>query len=96
VGRAAEGQGLSGAGWVATAVAIGRRPGLWLTAARQVLVLAPRRWWRVAPHVPWPAPGYLRFRLVTQYGDPDHQPDPADVVAYLAWCKSMRRRRRAA
>jgi hypothetical protein len=25
------------------------------------------------------------------YGDPGHQPEPADVVTYLEWCRSMHR-----
>ncbi|MGD9996646.1 MAG: hypothetical protein AB7L17_06885 [Ilumatobacteraceae bacterium] len=44
-------------------------------------------WWRHRPFMPLPAPEYLRFRLITQYGDADHQPVPADVLNYLLWCK---------
>jgi hypothetical protein len=25
--------------------------------------------------------------MLTQYGDPDHAPVPADVVDYLVWCR---------
>jgi hypothetical protein len=28
--------------------------------------------------------------MVTAYGDPDHDPEPHDVVAYLKWCRRMR------
>jgi len=76
--------------WGATARAVVRRPDLWGVGLRQVRVLAPPGWWRRAPHLPVPAPDYLRFRLVTQYGDAAHEPDPADVVTYLAWCKALR------
>jgi hypothetical protein len=38
-----------------------------------------------------PDAAYLRFRLVTQYGDPAHEPDPDDVVAWLEWCRRLRR-----
>jgi len=75
-------------GPVARAVAV--RPGLWPTALRQTGVLARPGWWRRRPWLPVPDPDYFRFRLVTQYGDPDHAPEPADVVAYLHWCRSYR------
>jgi len=53
------------------------RPELWATAVRQAGVLT--------------TPAWRRFRLETQYGDPDHAPDGDDVVAWLAWCRSWRR-----
>lgn len=67
------------------------RPWLWPTALRQLGALAPSGWWRRPPHLPTPPGEYVRFRLVTQYGDPTHRPEAADVVAYLEWCRSMRR-----
>jgi hypothetical protein len=66
------------------------RPWLWWTAAVQVLRLAPRGWWRRWPPLPLPDRDYVRFRLVTQYGDPDRSPDAADVVRWLSWCRSER------
>ena len=69
------------------AVAILRRPDLWWTAARQVRRMAPDRWWRARPFLPLPSPEYLRFRVVTQYGDSRHRADPADVLNYLSWCR---------
>ena len=72
------------------------RPWLWPTAVRQVRVLAPRRWWRRWPPVPAPDPAYLRFRLLTQYGDGDHVAEAGDVVAYLRWCRAFRREAGAA
>ena len=45
-------------------------------------------WWKRRPFLPVPSGDYLRFRLVTQYGDDSHGWDPDDVVRYLAWCKS--------
>ena len=65
------------------------RPELWVTAVTQVRRLAPTRWWRRWPFLPLPDPGYLRFRLETQYGN-DGVPDPADVVTYLHWCRTFR------
>ncbi|MFN8039254.1 MAG: hypothetical protein U0Q07_08600 [Acidimicrobiales bacterium] len=68
--------------------AVLRRPSLWGTALRQVLVLAPDGWWRRAPWLPLPDPAYLRFRLQTMYGDPGHAPEPDDLVTYLQWCRA--------
>lgn len=77
--------------WERRAVAaVGRRPSLWAIAVVQLFVLARPGWWRRWPPVPRPDPAYLRFRLLTAYGDPDHEPEPADVVAYLKWCRRMR------
>ena len=64
------------------------RPGLWGIAAVQVFRLAQSGWWRHAPFLPLPDRDYLRFRLETQYGDPDHSIEPADIVAYLRWCRT--------
>jgi hypothetical protein len=67
--------------------AVMRRPTLWPTAVRQARRTAARGWWRRAPFLPVPGGDYLRFRLVTQYGDPGATPDPADALAYLEWCR---------
>ena len=29
--------------------------------------------------------------MQTAYGDPDREPEPSDVVAYLRWCRGFRR-----
>lgn len=77
--------------WVArAALAVAVRPSLWFTALRQVLVLARPGWWSRPPRLPLPDREYLRFRLVTAYGDPDRSPEPHDVVTYLHWCRTMR------
>lgn len=68
-------------------VAVARRPRLWTTAMRQWRRTTPRGWWRRWPFLPVPARGYLHFRLVTQYGRPDHRIEAGDVVDYLAWCR---------
>ena len=87
-GEGTEAPTLSWLGPVARAVAV--RPGLWWTAVRQIWALAPNGWWRRRPWLPVPDPAYLRFRLVTQYGDAGHAPEPGDVVAYLHWCRAYR------
>lgn len=67
--------------------AVALRPQLWSTAVVQLLRLAPTGWWRHRPFLPLPDADYLRFRLQTQYGDPDHEPEPDDVVRWLEWSK---------
>lgn len=79
--------------WAAQAAwAVARRPRLWAVAVGQVRRLAAPGWWRRRPFLPLPDADYLRFRLETQYGS-DHEPEPGDVVTYLAWCRSYRRAR---
>jgi hypothetical protein len=70
-------------------VAVIRRPDLWRTAAVVGARLVPRRWWRRWPPLPWPPPGYRRFRLETMYGDGRTEMSPADLIAYLEWCRRM-------
>jgi hypothetical protein len=74
--------------------AVARRPGLWPTAVRQARRTARRGWWRRPPFLPLPGGDYLRFRLLTQYGDASAAPDPADAVAYLEWCRAWDSARR--
>ena len=69
------------------AVAVAARPSLWATAVVQLFRMAPTGWWRRWPPLPAPDREYLRFRLQTQYGDPDRDPEPADLVTYLHWCR---------
>jgi hypothetical protein len=68
-----------------------RHPDLWTTAVRQIWRMAPTRWWSRRPPLPLPARDYLGFRMLTQYGDPAHAPEPRDVVNYLRWCKAWER-----
>ena len=78
-------------GWfVRAVVAVVRHPSLWLTGARQALVLAQPGWWRRSPFLPLPAPEYLHFRLETAYGGLGDRPiEPGDLIAYLRWCKAQ-------
>lgn len=71
--------------------ALAARPDLWATALVQVLRLAAPGWWRRWPPAPFPDRAYLRFRLQTQYGDAEREPEPSDLVAYLHWCRSYSR-----
>lgn len=72
-------------------LAVGGHPALWPTAARQLRRTTRRGWWRRAPFLPIPDRAYLRFRLETQYGG-DGGPAPRDLVTYLEWCRTERRR----
>lgn len=74
-----------------TVLAVAARPWLWWTALAFLARLAPRGWWRRPPHLPLADPAYLRFRAQTFSGDPGTPPGPADVVAYLEWCRGMGR-----
>lgn len=74
--------------------AVAGRPRLWITAVVQFRRLLPDGWWRRRPFLPVPDPAMLRFRLTTQYGDPEHRPEVDDLVAWLWWCKAENRRRR--
>jgi hypothetical protein len=80
--------GPAGRRWVlAAAAAVAVRPRLWGAAAVQVRRLARPGWWRRWPPVPAPDPEWLRFRARTAYGDGSLPPKPADVVAWLEWCR---------
>ena len=63
------------------------RPSLWGVAVRQARVLARPGWWRRWPFLPLPDAAYLRFRLLTAYGDAERMPEADDLVAYLHWCR---------
>ena len=77
-------------GWGRAVLSVLARPWLWGVGVTQVFALAPQGWWRRRPFLPVPDRQYLRFRLQTQYGDPDREPEPADLLSYLEWCRSYR------
>ena len=74
--------------------AVIRRPSLWSTAAVEARRFVPDGWLRRRPFLPLPDPEMLRFRLFTQYGDPEPRVVVGDVVAWLRWCKAENRRTR--
>ena len=71
--------------------ALVQRPHLAGTAARQLVTMAPSKWWRRAPYLPVPPSDYLHFRQVTATGIADGPPDVHDTVVWLEWCRSMRK-----
>lgn len=78
---------------VPAAVAVLRHPSLWPTAVVEYRRMVPDGWWRMRPWLPVPDRAMVRFRTTTQYGDPDHGLEPADVVTWLRWCRAENRRR---
>ncbi|MDP1793035.1 MAG: hypothetical protein Q8K63_02760 [Acidimicrobiales bacterium] len=68
---------------VGSALAVLRRPDLWLTGVRQAFVM-------LRPGVK----DYMHFRMVTQYGGDGGKPTASDLVQYLSWVKSERSRLR--
>lgn len=71
------------------AAAVVGRPDLWWVGLRQLFVLARPGWWRRPPFLPLPDRAYLRFRLQTMYGGEGTGAfEPADLVAYLQWCRA--------
>lgn len=80
---------MNAASFARAAVAVLRHPGLWGTAAVQLLRLAAPGWWRRRPFLPLPDAAYMRFRLEAMYGREARADfEPEDVVAYLRWCKA--------
>ncbi|MDP7551202.1 MAG: hypothetical protein QF896_08455 [Acidimicrobiales bacterium] len=75
----------------ALTLALLRRPALWPVVVRQAHRLAVRGWWRRVPFVPLPDATYAGFRALTQYGDAEREPDVADVLVWLEWCREMER-----
>ena len=71
--------------------AVARRPDLWPAALGAARRTAPPGWYRRRPFLPVPSGDYLRFRMLTQYGETDRSPDPDDVLDYLAWCRDWNR-----
>ncbi len=79
---------LSSRWMLAGALAVVRHPSLWTTAVRQLFRLAPRGWWKRPPFLPLPDSSYMKFRLVTAYGDSGGEPRPEDLITYLNWCRA--------
>jgi hypothetical protein len=75
---------------VAVVRAVAFHPTLWPVALRQWRRTVPAGWWRHRPFLPVPAPAYVEFRLLTQYGSNTRAPSSADVLNYLVWCRQMR------
>jgi hypothetical protein len=44
-----------------------------------------RRWYKRFPFLPLPARDYVRWRMVTAYGDPSAIPPVDDIIRYARW-----------
>ncbi|MXW41606.1 MAG: hypothetical protein F4138_03755 [Acidimicrobiia bacterium] len=62
-------------------IVVARRPNLWFTAVRAV------KRFGLVPDI-----NYMRFRMLTMYGDAQAQPQSDDLLAYLRWCKDYQGR----
>ena len=70
-----------------------RHPLLAAEAVRFALASAAPGWFRKAPFLPVPEPGYRDWRLITAYGRPGHLPSPVEIEEFLRWRRSIRRSR---
>jgi hypothetical protein len=50
-----------------------------------------RRWYREAPFLPLPPPEYVRWRMLTAYGDADAVPPVDDVIRLARWRRDLLR-----
>ena len=75
--------------WPAVAAALAARALVDPRLARDLLRLAwsfrARGWWRRAPFLPLPPRDYVRWRMLTAYGDADAVPPVADVIRFARW-----------
>ncbi|MDE0377544.1 MAG: hypothetical protein OXK16_16515 [bacterium] len=66
-------------------------PSLAWEAVRLAAATAAPGWFRKAPFVPRPEPGYLDWRMLTAYGRPDAIPTEREVEEFLRWRRALRR-----
>jgi hypothetical protein len=62
-----------------------RDPALAVALLRVAWRFRRRQWLRRAPFLPLPDREYLRWRMLTAYGDPDTVPPADDVARYARW-----------
>ena len=75
-------------GTITAAVAVAKRPDLWIVALRSAASVTPSRWWARPPFLPLPDRGWMTFRLETAYGGDGRGPVRAeDLVTFLEWRK---------
>lgn len=70
---------------VALALRSLRRPSLGVDLLRVAWRFRRRGWYRRIPFLPLPPREYLRWRMLTAYGDPDAVPPADDVERYARW-----------
>ena len=62
-----------------------RHPRLGVALLRVAWRFRGRGWYRHPPFLPLPDRTYLRWRMLTAYGDPDAVPPADDVIRYARW-----------
>lgn len=76
-------------GWTRLTLALAgralRRPRLAMDLLRVVWRFRHLHWYRRFPFVPLPARDYIRWRMLTAYGDADAVPPADDVERYVRW-----------
>jgi hypothetical protein len=60
-------------------------PALGVALLRVAWRLRRRRWYRRPPFLPIPDRTYLRWRMLTAYGDPNAVPPADDIARYARW-----------
>jgi hypothetical protein len=50
-----------------------------------------RRWFREPPFLPLPPREYVRWRMLTAYGDESAVPSPDDVIRVARWRRDLLR-----
>ena len=74
-----------------------RRPWVIPHLVRAAWAFRARGWYRRRPFLPLPPRSYVRWRMETAYGEPDHEPTTHEIERYVVWTARMRQmmRRRA-
>jgi hypothetical protein len=67
-----------------------RRPGVIPQLVGAAWACRARDWYRRAPFLPLPPRTYLRWRMETAYGDPEHLPEAREIERYVVWASRMR------
>jgi hypothetical protein len=65
--------------------AVLRRPPLAVDLLRVAWRFRARGWYARFPFLPLPSRPYMRWRMVTAYGDPAIVPPAEDIIRYARW-----------
>jgi hypothetical protein len=81
--------------WTSLGAALGARAIVNPRLALDLLALAwsmrRRGWYRGPPFLPLPPPEYVRWRMLTAYGDEDAVPSVDDVIRVARWRRDLLR-----
>lgn len=84
---------IHGGGWLGLAGMLAARaainPRLAVDLARAVWAFRANDWHRTAPFLPLPPKEYLRWRMLTAYGDENAVPSVEDVVRFVRWRREV-------